>query len=200
VTVFYFVRHGLTGHTGHKLTGWHPGVALTERGRAQAEAAAVRLAPAGIKALYASPIDRTRQTAEAIAAKTRLSVVTRDGLGEVHYGKWSNRSFKSLMRTRLWEQVHRWPSAARFPDGENLRETQARALAEVEILRETHRKDRICCVTHADVIKLVIAHYLGVHIDLFQRIAIDPGSISIVTLGERGPLVNTVNLVPEIAT
>jgi len=200
VTVFYFVRHGLTGHTGHKLTGWHPGVDLTERGRAQADAAAARLAPAGIKALYASPIDRTRQTAEAIAAKTRLSVVTRDGLGEVHYGKWSNRTFKSLMHTRLWEQIHRWPSAARFPDGETLRETQARALAEVETLREAHRKERVCCVTHADVIKLVIAHYLGVHIDLFQRIIVDPGSISIVTLGERGPLVNAVNLVPEIAT
>lgn len=200
MTSFYFVRHGLTGHTGHRLTGWHPGVHLDERGRGQAEAAAAVLAAKGITALYASPIERTRETADAISSRTGLDVVIREGLGEVHYGKWSNRTFKSVRRTRLWEQVHRWPSAARFPDGENLRETQARALHEVETLREAHPKARVCCVTHADVIKLVVAHYLGVHIDLFQRIVVEPGSISVVALGDHGPLVTALNLVPEAAT
>ncbi|HVL64618.1 MAG TPA: MSMEG_4193 family putative phosphomutase [Actinomycetota bacterium] len=198
MTTLVFVRHGLTSHTGHRLTGWHPGVSLSDEGRAQATAAARDLARVPIKAIYASPIDRTRETAAAIARDRGLDVQVREGLGEVHYGRWSNRSFKSLARTKLWEQVQRWPSSVRFPDGETLRETQARAVAEVEELQALHPRDTICCVTHADVIRLVAAHYAGVHIDLFQRLAVDPGSITVISIGERGPVLSMLNHRPVV--
>ncbi|MGH3452414.1 MAG: MSMEG_4193 family putative phosphomutase [Haloechinothrix sp.] len=197
MTTLYLVRHGVTAHAGHRLTGWHPGVHLTDEGRRQAESVAERLARARLSAVYSSPIDRARETAAPVAARHRLEVEVREGLGEVHYGAWSNRTFKSLVRTRLWQQVQRWPSAARFPEGETLRETQARALAEIERLRAAHPRGGVCCVTHADVIKLVIAHYLGVHLDLYGRMTVDPGSISVVTISDGGPLVRAVNYVPE---
>ena len=195
-TTFYFVRHGLTSHTGHRLTGWMEGVHLTDAGREQAEAAAERLAKVPLKAIYASPIDRTMQTAEPIALRHGLRVHKRKGIGEVHYGKWTNRPFKSLVNTKLWRVVQHYPSGARFPDGETLWETQTRALEDIEKLRVAHPKQKICLVSHADVIKLVTAHYLGMHIDLFQRIDISPGSITVISVGDFGPRVHAINTVP----
>lgn len=197
MTTFFFVRHGLTAHTGNKLSGWLPDVHLTEEGERQADALSEWLAEVPIKAVYASPIERTMETARPIATGRGLRVVTRPALGEVRYGKWTNRSFKVLTRTKLWTQVMRFPSAARFPEGESLRETQARALAEVERIREDHRKDAVCCVSHAEIIRLVVAHYLGVHIDLFQRIAVDPASITVVRIDDDGPRVLAVNQLPH---
>ncbi|MGH2787361.1 MAG: MSMEG_4193 family putative phosphomutase [Actinomycetota bacterium] len=193
MTTFYFVRHGLTDHTGQRLSGWQPGVHLSEAGRAQAEAVADRLAEAPLVAVYASPIDRTLETARPIAERHKLKVIVRDGLGEVHYGRWTNRSFKSLRRTKLWEVVQRWPSAARFPEGESIRELQARAMTEVEMIASAHTRRAVCVVSHADVIRVVLAHYLGVHLDLFQRIEISPASVSVVDVGEFGPRVLAMN-------
>jgi probable phosphomutase (TIGR03848 family) len=193
VTVFLLVRHAVTSHTGHKLTGWAPGVHLSEEGRAQADAVAERLAKAPIKAIYSSPIDRTVETAQAVAAKHRLEVQVLDDIGEVRYGTWTNRSLKSLAKTKLWTKVQRFPSAARFPQGETLREVQARAVAELERIQASHPKQLVCVVSHSDVIRLVVAHYLGVHIDLFQRIVIGPASVSAIAVGEEGPMVLSVN-------
>jgi len=193
MTTFYFVRHGLTDHTGQRLSGWQPGVHLSEAGRAQAEAVADRLAVAPLVAVYASPIDRALETARPIAERHKLKVIVRDGLGEVHYGRWTNRSFKSLRRTKLWEVVQRWPSAARFPEGESIRELQARAMTEVEMIASAHTRRAVCVVSHADVIRVVLAHYLGVHLDLFQRIEISPASVSVVDVGEFGPRVLAMN-------
>ena len=195
-TTIYFVRHGLTSHTGHRLTGWMEGVHLTEAGQRQAQAAADRLSKVPLKAIYSSPIDRTMETAGFIARSHGLRVRKRKGIGEVYYGKWTNRPFRSLVNTKLWTVVQHYPSGARFPDGETLRETQTRALEDIEKLREAHPKDKICCVSHADVIKLVAAHYLGMHIDLFQRIDISPGSLTVISLGDFGPRVHAVNTVP----
>jgi probable phosphomutase (TIGR03848 family) len=193
VTLFLLVRHAVTSHTGHKLTGWAPGVHLSDEGRDQAEGVADRLAKAPIKAIYSSPIDRTLETAQAIAAKHQLDVQVLDDIGEVRYGTWTNRSLKSLSRTKLWGKVQRFPSAARFPEGETLFEVQTRAIAELERIQARHAKHMVCVVSHADVIKLVVAHYLGVHIDLFQRIAIGPASVSAIAVGEAGPMVLSVN-------
>lgn len=193
MTILYFVRHGVTSHTGHKLSGWMPDIHLSEEGEAQAEATAQMLARVPLKAIYSSPIERTFETAVLVAAPHGLTVRTRRNLGEVEYGKWTNRSFKTLVGTRLWTTVQRYPSAARFPDGESLREVQTRAVGEVEKLRAKHRKQAICCVSHADVIRLVCAHYLGVHIDLFQRLIIGPASVSVVSVDDDGPRVITLN-------
>ncbi len=198
MTTLWLVRHGVTSHTGHKLSGWMPDVHLTDEGRAQAEAAAELLSHIELEAVYSSPIDRTRETAAAIAARQGLPVRTRRTVGEVEYGRWTNRSLKVLARQKLWGLVQRWPSAARFPDGETLREVQSRALDEVEKIAEEHPRGPVCIVSHGDVIKLVLAHFLGVHIDLFQRIVVAPGSVSGIALLTDGPRVLSVNVSPAL--
>jgi probable phosphoglycerate mutase len=196
VTTFFLVRHAVTSHTGKKLTGWMEGVPLTDEGRQQAIAVAERLSDVAFDAIYSSPIDRTMQTAQAIASRHGLRVRTSRKIGEVEYGKWTDRPLKVLARTKLWTNVQRWPSAVRFPEGETLREVQTRAVDEIERLTAEHPKGTVCCVSHGDVIKLIIAHYMGVHIDLFQRIVIAPASISVIALSERGPAILSVNASP----
>jgi probable phosphoglycerate mutase len=196
MTTFFLVRHGVTSHTGHRLTGWTPGVHLTDDGRAEVETLAGWLRDVPFKAVYSSPIDRTLDTARIVAAPHDLQVRTRRGLGEVQYGTWTNRPIRSLMKTKLWGTVQRFPSAARFPNGETLREVQVRAVTEIEKLAEEHPKGAVCCVSHGDVIKLITAHYLGVHIDLFQRIVIVPASVTTISVDPRGPYVLGLNATP----
>lgn len=196
MTVFFLVRHAVTDHTGRKLTGWLPDVHLTDEGRAQAEATAQALAGVDFESIFSSPIDRTIETARIVAAPHKLRVSVRKGLGEVQYGKWTDRPLKSLMRTRLWGTVQSWPSGARFPDGESLREVQSRAVDEIEAIRAQHN-GAVCVVSHGDVIKLITAHYLGVHIDLFQRIVVAPASWTTIAVSEHGPKVLTVNALPH---
>ena len=196
MTTFFLVRHAVTAHTGKRLSGWLEGIPLTEEGRRQADNLAETLADVGFTAVYSSPIDRTTETARAIATRQGLRVKTARGLGEVRYGDWTDRSLKVLARTKLWSKVQRWPSAARFPNGESIREVQVRALAEIERLAEEHPDGKVCCVSHGDVIKLVLAHYLGVHIDLFQRIVVAPASISVMSITDRGPAILSLNAMP----
>lgn len=196
MTTFYLVRHAVTEHTGKRLSGWMEGIGLTEQGREQAELVARTLAGVRMDAIYTSPIERTNETARAIASHHDVRVQTRRALGEVQYGGWTDRPLRSLMRTKLWAKVQRFPSAARFPDGESLREVQVRALAEIERIAEDHPKGNVCCVSHGDVIKLVLAHYMGVHIDLFQRLVVAPATISVFTLSERGPIILSLNAMP----
>jgi probable phosphomutase (TIGR03848 family) len=197
MTILYLVRHGVTEHTGKVLSGWMPGIHLNPQGTEEAEAAAASLAGVKLRAIYSSPIERCFQTAELVARPHRLDIHLCDGLGEVRYGAWTNRSFKVLQRTKLWGRVQRWPSGARFPDGESLREVQARAIAAMEAICAEHSKHSVCAVSHADVIRLVVAHYLGLHIDLFQRIIVGPGSITVLAVGEDGPKVVAVNVPPR---
>ncbi len=196
MTTFFLVRHAVTTHTGNRLTGWMEGVHLSEDGIKQAEIAADGLAHLSFDAIYSSPIDRTMETARAIAKRHGLPVRIRRGVGEVEYGKWTNRPLKTLMRTKLWDQVQRYPSMARFPEGESLREVQTRAVAELEALAEQHPKGTVCVVSHGDVIKLIAAHYLGTHIDLYQRIVIAPASVSVIGLSGRGPRILALNNCP----
>ena len=196
MTTIYLVRHAVTSHTGHKLTGWMEGVHLTEEGRAQAERTADMLADVAFKAVYASPIDRTIETARIVANRHGLEVKMNHEIGEVRYGQWTNRSLKTLARTKLWATVQRWPSAVRFPEGETLREVQTRAVDGIEKLRAERPRDTICCVSHGDVIKLIVAHYLGLHIDLFQRIFIGPASVSVINVSDYGPQVMSLNAMP----
>ncbi|MGH2756464.1 MAG: MSMEG_4193 family putative phosphomutase [Actinomycetota bacterium] len=193
MTTFFLVRHAVTDHTGQRISGWLEGIDLSDDGREQAKALAERLADAGFAAVYSSPIERTMDTARPIADAQGLTVKVRRSLGEVEYGGWTNRSMKVLARTKLWQQVQSFPSGARFPDGEAMYEVQTRAVAELEKLRQEHPKDKVCVVTHGDVIRLVTAHYLGVHIDLFQRIVVAPASLTVIAVSDMGPRVLTVN-------
>jgi probable phosphomutase (TIGR03848 family) len=194
MTIFYLVRHGVTAHTGQRLSGRRAGLHLSEKGIAEAQAAARSLSRVKFGAVYSSPIERTLETAEIIAREHGLKVIVHDELSEVDYGTWTNRSFKALSRTKLWTQVQQWPSGARFPSGESLWEVQQRALVSLDRIRSEHPGRPVCCVTHAEVIRLVVAYYLGVHIDLFQRIIVGPASTTIVSVGDDGPKVLAVNL------
>ena len=196
MTIFYLVRHGVTSHTGHRLSGRMPDIHLSDAGLGEAEVVATSLAKVRLKSIYSSPIDRCIETARTIADKHGLPVRTRKDLAEVEYGTWTNKSLKTVARTRLWSSVQKWPAGTRFPEGESFVEIQSRGVAVLEDLRTRHPKDRICVVSHGDVIRLVMAHYMGIHLDLFQRILITPASISVLSVTDSGPVVLTLNAPP----
>jgi probable phosphomutase (TIGR03848 family) len=177
------LRHAVTEHTGARLSGWLPGLHLSEEGRQQAKALAERLGPVPLDALYASPLERCQETAAAVADAKGLAVQTLDDLGEVRYGDWTGRELKGLAREPLWKVVQATPSAARFPGGESIFEMQARAVLAVERLRAAHPKQTVAVCSHADVIKALVCHYLGMHLDLVQRVAVSPASLTAIAFG-----------------
>jgi probable phosphomutase (TIGR03848 family) len=177
------LRHAVTEHTGARLSGWLPGLHLSQAGREQAVALAGRLAPVPLDALYASPLERCQETAAEVAEARGMKVETLEDLGEVRYGDWTGRTLKELGREPLWKVVQATPSAARFPEGESLFEMQARAVLAVERLREAHPKQTVAVCSHADVIKAVVCHYLGLHLDLFQRVVVSPASVTAIAFG-----------------
>ena len=196
MTTVLLVRHGLTAMTGPVLAGWTAGLALDERGRAQADAVAARLAPLPLTAVVASPLDRCQQTAAAIAAGRDLEPATDDRLGECRYGDWTGQEIKKLAKDPLWRAVQVHPSAVRFPgpQGEPLRETQARAVAAVRDWNDRLGPDAIwLACSHGDVIKAVVADALGMHLDLFQRIVVDPCSVTVLRYTELRPFVLRLN-------
>ena len=177
------VRHAVTEHTGARLSGWMPGLHLSEEGQRQAKGLAERLGPVPVDALYASPLERCQETAVAVAEAKGMEVQTLEDVGEVRYGAWTGRTLKELGKEPLWKVVQATPSAARFPEGESLFEMQARAVLAVERLREAHPKQTVAVCSHADVIKAVTCHYLGMHLDLFQRVAVSPASVTAIAFG-----------------
>lgn len=188
------VRHAATAETGKRLTGRLPGVGISPAGVAQAGAAADLLAPLPVAAVYTSPLLRCRETARLVAAPHDLDPVPYRSLIEVDYGAWSGRTLASLRRTKAWRQVMATPSRVSFPGGERLGEVQGRAVAACEDLAAAHREAVIVLVSHADVIKAILAHYLGTPFDLFQRLVIEPASVSEVELPAEGaPRVRRLN-------
>jgi probable phosphomutase (TIGR03848 family) len=197
VSTVILMRHGrTTANTSGVLAGWTPGVQLDETGIQQVRAVAERLARVPLAAVVSSPLERCRQTADAVAVGRDLEVQTDDRLGEARYGDWTGRTIKELVKEPLWKVVQQHPSAAVFPgpEGEGLAQTQARAVAAV---REWNAKLGpnavwLAC-SHGDVIKAILADALGLHLDQFQRIVVDPASVSVVTYTETRPFVVRVN-------
>ncbi len=200
MTQLLLIRHAVNDWVGsNRLAGWTPGVHLNEEGRRQAEALAQRLAGVKLKAIYSSPLERTLETAEIIARPHNLPVRLREGIGEAHYGEWTGQKIEDLAKTDLWRVVQFHPSGARFPGGEALREMQARAVAEIDAMCHDHPDDMVVVVSHADVIKAIIAHYIGMHLDLFQRLAVSPASLSILAFSKMGPRLVRLNDTSHIA-
>jgi probable phosphomutase (TIGR03848 family) len=197
VTTVVLLRHGrTTANTGGVLAGWTPGVQLDDTGRAQAEAVAARLAAVPLAAVVSSPLERCVQTAEAVVAGREVVLQTDDRFGEARYGDWTGRALKELVKDPLWKVVQLHPSAAVFPgaEGEGLAQTQARAVAAVREWNAKLGPDAVWLVcSHGDVIKAVLADALGLHLDQFQRIVVDPSSISIVTYTDTRPFVVRLN-------
>jgi probable phosphoglycerate mutase len=180
----FLIRHGRAQYKPGRLYGWTPGVHLSSDGVEDAKRLAVRLEPVRFRAIYSSPLDRCRETADPIASPRRLDVNVVDELGEVKYGSWQGKTFRSLAKTKLWRTVQLAPSRAVFPGGESIRAMQQRGVDAVETIGRQHRSGAIAIVSHADMIKAIVAHYLGMHLDLFQRVEISPASTTIIALGD----------------
>ncbi|AXJ08653.1 MSMEG_4193 family putative phosphomutase [Arthrobacter sp. PM3] len=197
-TLLLLVRHGETPTTGTVLPGRAPGLHLSDRGRAQAERVAERLAGLTVDAVYSSPLERARETAEPTAARTGLDLTHHAGLLECDFGEWTGSAIATLAALPEWHTVQHSPSFFRFPGGESFTEMQARIVEALDALRAAHAGGVIVCFSHADPIKAAVARALGTHLDLFQRIVISPGSVSAISFVEgQAPAVLMVNSTSE---
>ena len=202
MTTVLLVRHGLTATTGQLLTGWTPGVALDERGRAQAKALGERIAPVPLDAILTSPLTRCRQTVEEIVAaragrttKVPDPVIERQ-VGECKYGDWTGKPLKDLQQDPLWPVVQAHPSAVRFPgrDGESMLDMQHRAVSAIREWNAKLGKDATYLVcSHGDVIKAIVADSLGLHLDQCQRIVADPCSLTVIRYTPLRPFLLRLN-------
>lgn len=191
MTTLVLLRHGLTALTGPVLAGWTPGVHLDDRGWGQAEAVAERLRGTAFAAVVSSPLERCVETA---FTATGTAVTTDERLGECRYGEWTGRPIKELAKEPLWKVVQQHPSAAVFPGGEALRDVQHRAVAAVRDWNERLGADAtwLAC-SHGDVIKAIVADALGLHLDQFQRLAVDPASLTVIRYAETRAFVLRLN-------
>ncbi len=193
------VRHGKTPTTGKVLPGRAGGLHLSDEGRAQAEAVAERIAALrtddrpGPVAVYASPLERTAETAKPIARKLGLRVRTERGLLECDFGQWTGARLNALAKKPEWAQVQRWPSGFRFPGGESFLEMQARITSAISRLVALHPGETVVAVSHADPIKAAVAAAAGTHLDLFQRLTVSPCSVSALAYSDVGSHVLAVN-------
>jgi probable phosphoglycerate mutase len=193
-TTVLFIRHGENEWTqSNKLAGRTPGVHLNEYGKLQAEALGNRLAKAKIDAIYASPLERTMETAQAIAKHHHMEIKERPGILEVDYGEWTGAEIKQLAKKKEWMTIQYYPSGAGFPGGETMYQMQSRFVQEINSMVAAHPGQTVVIVGHADLIKSAVAHYLGVHFDLFQRIVISTASITTISFTPMGPRIVAVN-------
>lgn len=195
-TLVFLVRHGRTPTTGKVLPGRAKGLHLAPEGVAQAEAAGARLAGLGkgrISAIYASPMERTQETAAPIARALGLRVRTHKGLVEADFGEWTGKRLSTLYKKPEWARVQRYPSGFRFPKGESFTEMQQRMTGAIAELVAKHPGEAVVAVSHADTIKAAVADAIGTHLDLFQRIVIGQCSVSAIAYGSTGPIVLAVN-------
>jgi probable phosphomutase (TIGR03848 family) len=198
VTLVLVVRHGLTASTGKALTGWTPGISLDDRGRGQAAALGARLAAVPIDAIITSPLDRCQETAAIIAAGREQAPATHvdERLGECRYGDWTGQPLKRLAADPLWPVVQAHPSAVRFPgpDGESMLAMQCRAVGAIREWNATLGRDAVyLACSHGDVIKAILADSLGLHLDMMQRIQVDPCSLSAIRYTPVRPFVLRMN-------
>lgn len=193
-TLVLLVRHGQTPTTGKVLPGRAPGLHLADTGKAQAEAVADRISALGkVTAVYASPLERAKETAAPISRKLGLKTVIDRGLLECDFGDWTGQELKTLYKDVGWAGVQRHPSGFRFPNGESFPEMQARIVGAVAKLSDRHPGETIVAVSHADPIKAAVADAVGTPLDLFQRIVISPCSVSAIAYSLTGPTVLAVN-------
>ncbi|WP_229051550.1 histidine phosphatase family protein [Aeromicrobium sp. Leaf350] len=195
------VRHGrTTANATGLLAGRTPGVLLDETGEEQVDATGDRLSVVPLASIVSSPLDRCRQTTEAIARRqaTRPPLVVDDAISECDYGEWQGRSLADLASEDLWKVVQSHPSAAAFPGGESIHAMQSRSVAAIRghdaAITAEHGPEAVwAAVSHGDIIKAVVADAYGMHLDLFQRVQADPASVTIIRYGRARPHVVSVN-------
>ncbi len=199
--IFLLIRHGETAYNKKMhIAGRLPGVHINKKGKQQAQALVDKLASLPIKAIYSSPLERTLETAEPLARALKLEIITMPGLLETDCGEWQGQSVKKLRRLKIWQSVQQRPALFHFPGGEWIGECQHRMVEVIESLRLQHSpQDLLACFSHADPIKQVLAYYLGLPLDNFQRLAIDTGSITALQVVESGSRLIMMNFNPSFA-
>ncbi len=195
MTTLLLIRHAENDYVGKRLAGRLPGVHLNDTGRHHALKLAAALCQGPIQAVYASPLERTMETAAPLAEAIKLPILPDPGLMEIDFGRWVGKTGKQMARTRLWKVIQGTPSQARFPCGESFVEAQQRIVAALDAIANAHDEgDLVACFSHSDAIKLALAHYLGLPLDNFQRLSVSPCSISTVHIPKEGsPHVAQVN-------
>ncbi|MBO9521025.1 MAG: MSMEG_4193 family putative phosphomutase [Nocardioidaceae bacterium] len=192
-------RHGRTqANASGTLAGRLPGIHLDDRGREQAAAAASRLAGLPLAAAVTSPLERCKETAALLLAGTGLRARSERGLNECDYGAWSGRPIKDLVKEDLWKVVQAHPAGVRFPEGESMAEMSARSVRSIREwdarIAAEHGDGAVwLAVAHGDVIKAILADALGMHLDAFQRIVVDPASLSVIRYTARRSYVLAMN-------
>ena len=175
------------------VAGRLPDIHLNEEGQSQAEKLGAAIAVLKIRAIYSSPLERAIETAQTIAQRSDLKVETDDAFGELQFGDWTGKTFQELESEERWRNFNSFRSGTRIPNGELMLEAQTRIITGLESLREKHSGETVAVVSHSDLIKVAVAHYAGIHIDLFQRVEIGPASISVIKVGDDAARIITVN-------
>ena len=182
------IRHAENDYLGKRLAGHLPGVHLNPAGIQHARQLAEALQNLPVKAIYSSPLERTQETAQPLADLLHLPVTPCDGLAEIHFGAWQGKTLKQMARMKLWKTVQEAPSQMVFPGGESFPQAQERIVAALAAISAGHaEEDLVACFSHSDAIKLVVAYYLGMPLDNFQRTSVDPCSITALFLPKEGP-------------
>lgn len=187
MTTLLLIRHGHTDLVGNTLAGRSPGVHLSSQGEAEAVELARSLSSIRIDSIFSSPLERTQETAQRLASAAGKPVQILEGVIEIDYGDWTGREIQSLRDDPLWIRYNRYRSITRIPGGEWFVEIQARVVKTLEELRAGRPEDILAIVTHGDVIRVAIAHYLGIHLDIITRLVIRPASVSALSVNDFGP-------------
>lgn len=198
MTTFLLIRHAQHAFGDEALAGHTPGVLLSAAGQQQAAQLAARLSTLPLAAIYSSPLERAQQTARAIGEQLALTPQVCAELNELDFGEWRGEKLDDLRPQEKWRHFNSFRSGTRAPNGEWMLETQARIVGFMQDLRERHREERVALVSHGDVIKSAVAYFLGVPLDLFQRIEISLASVSVIAVADYGPQVLCVNHTGEL--
>ena len=193
------IRHGSTDETAKRLVGRTAAVHLNEAGQLQAEAVVRRLEGVAVDRIYSSPIERAWETAAPLATARSLQVEAAEELSEVDYGEWAGQEFKVLRRNELWKRVTRHPAGVQFPGGESLYEAQARAIGWIEHVAAAHPRATVAAVSHGDIVRMAVAHVVGLNLDSIQRLAVSPGSVSAVAVRDGSGILLTLNELGSLA-
>jgi probable phosphoglycerate mutase len=193
MTTFYLLRHGEHNVQGRICAGRMPGVVLSERGRGEAEAAARRLGGAGIAAIYASPMERTRETGEIVGRQLELPVNICDDLAELDFGEWTGLTFDEVRKDPRWLLWASHRSISCIPGGETMRAVQRRVVEAIMDMRAAHPDDHVVVVSHGDVIRAALVFALGMPLDLYGRIEVATASLSTIRIDDNGIRVIAIN-------
>ena len=193
-TNLLLIRHGLTDYVAvHRMPGWLPGIHLNDDGRAQAAALARRLAGVKLAAVYSSPLERAVETATPLSEAHGLPVSVLEALIDLNQGDWAGWLVKDLEQEELWSSIQAHPGEARLPGGESFRECQTRMVGALSAILSLHPGQTVAVVSHADPIKMAVAHYLGLPLDLFRRLWVSPASVTVLAFEPAGPRLVCLN-------